>query len=263
MDLGIKDKVALVAAASAGLGKASALALAAEGAQIAICGRDQKKLEQAKREIENAASREILAIRADVAEAAEVAQFVDAVLAKYGTVHILVNNAGGPPPGVFEQMGDAEWEKAFELTLMSSVRLTRAVLPHMRRQKWGRVINITSMSVKQPINDLVLSNSLRLGVVGWAKTLSNQVAADGITINNVCPGYTLTDRITSLLAQRAGASGRDAKDVEKEMTARVPAGRMGQPEEFARLVAFLASERAAYITGTSIHIDGGVTAGYF
>jgi len=263
MDLEISGKVALVAASSQGLGKAVAMGLAQEGAKVVICARNTEKLETAKQDIQSKTGSEVLAIRADLTKAADIKSLVAKTIAQFGTVHILVNNAGGPPAGFFWDMADDSWQKAVELTLMSSVRLTREVLPFMRKQKWGRIINITSVSVKQPINDLLLSNSLRLSVVGWAKTLSSQLAAEGILINNVCPGWTRTDRVDELIQARAKNEGKSPREVEQTIVSSIPMGRMGQPEELANLVAFLASERTSYITGTTIQVDGGAVKGMF
>ncbi len=262
MDLGLKDKVVLVVASSSGLGKSSALAFANEGAKVIITGRDAERLKKAKAEIESAAGAEIETVQMDVRNAEDIEKLVAQVIAQFGTVHVLVNNAGGPPPGVFWETDDDAWNKAYELTLLSSVRMTRAVLPHMRSQQWGRIINITSMTVKQPIDQLLLSNSLRLGVVGWAKTLSNQMAKEGILINNVCPGWTLTERVSQLTQARAEANQSSAEAEEQAIADSIPMGRLGTPEEFANLVVFLGSERASYITGTSIQVDGGSTAGF-
>lgn len=262
MDLGIENKTALVAASSAGLGRATALGLAREGARVAICGRDTERLAEAETAIRDETGTEVLAVCMDLSIAEDIDRFVREVLERFGAVDILVNNAGGPPPGLFWETDDQEWQKAFELTLMSSLRLTRAVLPIMRQQKWGRIINITSTTVKQPINELLLSNSLRLGVVGWAKTLSNQLAKEGILINNVCPGWNLTERVTRLTEARAANNSTSAAAEQAAIAADIPMGRLGTPEEFANLVVFLASERASYITGTTIQVDGGSVAGY-
>ncbi len=263
MDLEISGKVALVAASSQGLGKAVALGLAQEGAKVVISARNAERLESAKKDIQSKTGAEVLPIPADLTKPADIKNLVEKTIAQFGTVHILVNNAGGPPAGFFWDMADDSWQKAVELTLMSSVRLARAVLPFMRKQKWGRIINITSVSVKQPINDLLLSNSLRLSVVGWAKTLSSQLAAEGILINNVCPGWTRTDRVNELIQARAKNEDKSAREVEQTIVSNIPMGRMGQPEELANLVVFLASERASYITGTTIQVDGGAVKGMF
>lgn len=263
MDLGLKGKVALVAAASQGLGKATAMGLAQEGARVAICSRDEEKLASAKQEIEQAAGAEILAVRADLTNVDDTKRLVAEVTGAYETIDILVNNAGGPPPGKFDDVTDEDWEWTFNLTLMSAVRLTREALPFMRAQGWGRIVNITSYSVKQPIDELLLSNSLRLSVIGWAKSMANQFAAQGILVNNVCPGWTRTDRVGTIFASRGEAEGRTAEEVEAEIASRIPMGRLGRPEEVADLVVFLASERAAYITGTSIQVDGGIVQGFY
>ncbi|NIR47819.1 SDR family oxidoreductase [candidate division KSB1 bacterium] len=261
MDLRISDKVALVAASSQGLGKAVALGLAREGAKLVLCSRNEKNLEAAKNEIQSQTGGDILTVLVDLMKPADIKKLVTRATETFETIHILVNNAGGPPAGVFWDLDDASWQKGVDLTLMSSVRLTREILPLMRKQKWGRIINITSVSVKQPIDELLLSNSLRLSVVGWAKTLANQVASEGILINNVCPGWTRTDRVEQIIQGRAKSSNQKPEEIEKALTDTIPMGRLGKPEELADLVVFLASERASYITGTSIQVDGGAVKG--
>lgn len=261
MDLGLKDKVALVAAASKGLGKATALELAREGANVAICARTEVTLQAAAGEIERANGSEVLAVVANVSKADDIERLVQTTVDHFGRLDILVTNAGGPPAGYFLDLDDEAWFAAIELTLMSTVRLCRAAVPHMRQNGWGRIVNITSVSVKQPIDNLLLSNALRAGVVGLAKTLSNQFAGDGITVNSVCPGWTLTDRVAELNAARAREQGVPVEKVERQVTANIPMGRMGRPEELAALIAFLASERAGYITGTAIQVDGGYVKG--
>jgi len=262
MDLGLQDKVVIVAASSAGLGKATALAFANEGAKVIITGRNADRLQIARDEIARVSARDVLSVQMDVRDAEDISKLVATVVAQLGTVHVLVNNAGGPPPGTFEETEDEEWEKAYELTLMSSIRMTRVVLPYMRKQQWGRIINITSSTVKQPIAQLLLSNSLRLAVVGWAKTLSNQIAREGILINNICPGWTRTERVTQLVQARAEANQSSEEEEIAAIASTIPMGRLGSPAEFAAMVAFLGSERASYITGTAIQVDGGATAGY-
>jgi len=263
VDLGIKDRVALVAAASKGLGKATALELAREGARVAICARTEGPLQATAAEIERATEGKVLAVVADVSEPGDVERLVQTTAAHYGRLDILVTNAGGPPAGYLLELNDDTWQAAFELTLMSTVRLCRAAVPHMRQHGWGRIVNITSVSVKQPIDNLLLSNALRAAVVGLAKTLSNQFAGDGITVNSVCPGYTRTDRVAELNAIRARELGVSPAKVERQTTANIPVGRLGRPEELAALIAFLASERAGYITGTAIQVDGGYVKGLF
>ncbi|MFQ5865691.1 MAG: SDR family oxidoreductase [bacterium] len=263
MDLGLSDKVALVAASSQGLGKAVAMGLAKEGAKIVICARNKEKLEATRDEIQTKTGAKVRSIQTDLTKKNDIKDLVAATVDTFSTIHILVTNAGGPPPGFFGDLSDEDWIKAFELTLMSSVRLTREALPFMKKQKWGRIINITSVSVKQPIDNLLLSNSLRLGVLGWAKTVASQVAKEGILINNVCPGWTQTERVVELIQARAKTEGCTPEVIEKQIIGGLPMGRMAAPEEFANLVVFLASERASYITGTSIQVDGGAVKGIY
>lgn len=258
MDLGLKGKVALVTAASQGIGLATAHSLAREGANLAICARSGAALHAAAGAIEREHGVKVQAIECDLLDAAAVDAMVKSVLAANKTVHVLVNNAGGPPPGPSGKLADADWQRAFELTLMSAVRVTTAVLPAMRRQKWGRIVNISSHSIKQPIADLMLSNSLRLAVAGWAKTLANEVAADNVLVNTVAPGWTRTDRVTRMLESRAQASGLTREQIESQLERAVPLGRIGRPEEIADVVTFLASERASLVTGSVLVVDGGV-----
>jgi 3-oxoacyl-[acyl-carrier protein] reductase len=239
------------------LGKACALELSRERARVVICARDGARLSAAANEIHNTTGAEILPVEADLTDPAQILHLVDETLRRYRRVDVLVTNNGGPPAGFFDDFDDKAWFAAHQLTLMSAVRLIRAVLPAMRAQQWGRIINITSVSVKQPIDNLLLSNVYRPGVVGLTKTLSAQVAADGITVNNVAPGYTRTDRVLELSRARAAAEGKTVEEILAETTASYPMKRMGEPEELAALVAFLASERASYITGTTIQVDGG------
>lgn len=257
MDLGLVGKIALVAASSKGLGRASAAAMAQEGAKVTICARDEQTLNAARDEIALATGADILAVPADMTNPADINNVVQKTVDYFGGLHIVVCNAGGPPAGYFAEFDDAQWESAFNLSMMSAVRLIRAALPHMQQAKWGRIINITSISVKEPLDNLVLSNSIRAAVHGLAKTLANQVAKDGITVNNVMPGYTQTDRINQLAKINAEKSGQPVDEIIANMGKPVPVGRIGQPEELGALVAFLASEQAAYINGVSIPVDGG------
>lgn len=257
MDLGLKGRIALVAASSKGLGRACARELAREGARVAICARDPGALNAARDAIAAETGAEVLAVPADMAAAADIERVVAETVRHFGGLHILVTNAGGPPAGYFMDFDDATWQSAVNLTLMSAVRLIRAALPHLRQARWGRIINITSVSVKEPLDNLVLSNSIRAAVHGLAKTLSNQVALDGVTVNNVLPGYTQTDRINELAAASAAKTGKPVEEYLADLGKPIPLGRVGQPEELAALVAFLASERASYITGVSIPVDGG------
>jgi 3-oxoacyl-[acyl-carrier protein] reductase len=260
MDLGITNKIALVTAASHGLGKATALALAREGAQVAICARNAESLRAAADEITSATGVRVIPFACDLDSADDIERLMSRVVAAFGTLHILVNNAGGPPPGAFDKLTDADWQRAFDRTLMSAVRVTRAALPLMRKQRWGRIVNIASYSVKQPIPDIMLSNSLRLAVAGWAKTLANEVAADNVLINTVGPGWTRTDRVTQMLQARATASAQTPQEAEDRIVAGIPIGRLASPDEIASVVAFLASERASYVTGTLLPVDGGIVA---
>src|SRR5687768_11469507 len=257
MHLGIQGKVALIAAASKGLGRAVAEELGAEGARLVLCARGGDALAAARDEIAERTRAEVHAVVADVATLAGIELVAREALTRYGQVDILVNNAGGPPSGPFEKHPWEAWERAVHLTLRSAVELTRSVLPGMRERKWGRVLNITSIAVKQPVDGLMLSNSLRAAVTGWARTLANEVAREGVTVNNVLPGYTRTDRVTELNAARAKSEGIEIEEIQRRIEGQIPMRRLGEPREFAAMVAFLASERASYITGQSIAVDGG------
>lgn len=261
MDLGIQGKTALVAAASDGLGKAVALRLAVEGANVAICARNPERLRTAIDEIRRAnPGVEAHGYVTDLGSARDITQLGTRLGDDGISVDILVNNAGGPPPGFFDDVDDTQWQEAFDLTMMSAVRLTRLVLGGMRNRQWGRIVNITSYTVKQPMAQMVLSNSIRMSVVGWAKTLSNEVACDGITVNNVCPGWTRTGRVDQLLKARAQASGVEPETIEQSLLAAIPSKRIGEVHEFADVVAFLASANASYVTGTTLPVDGGAVS---
>jgi 3-oxoacyl-[acyl-carrier protein] reductase len=257
MDLGLKDKVALVAASSQGLGRAVAEELAAEGASLVLCARDPQTLDKTAAAIAERSNVRVLAVPADVTNTDDIKRLVDAGIERFGPIDILVTNAGGPPAGRFEQLTREQWEQAIRLTLLSAVELARQVLPGMKERRWGRILNITSIAVKQPVENLLLSNSLRAGLTGFARTLANEVAADGITVNNVLPGYTRTERLEELAEMMSEKQGISASEFRGKWEKEIPMGRLGEPREFAALVAFLASERASYITGTSIQVDGG------
>ena len=257
MDLGLNGKIALVAAASKGLGRAVAEELAAEGASLVLCARGNDELQATCAAIEKAHGVPVLGIAANVAEPADVARVVQAALARFGRVDVLVTNAGGPPAGTFDALSPEIWQAATHLLLTSVVELTRAVLPGMKAQGWGRILNITSISVKQPVANLMLSNSLRAAVTGMARTLATEVAPFGITVNNILPGYTRTERVVSLAEAAAAREGISAADATARWEAEIPMRRLGEPREFAALTAFLCSERASYITGTSVPVDGG------
>lgn len=257
MDLGLRDKVALVAASSQGLGRAVAEELAAEGASLVLCARDAPILDKAAAAIAERSNTRVLAVPADVTNTGDIKRLVDAAIERFGRIDILVTNAGGPPAGRFDQLTREQWEQAIRLTLLSAVELTRQVLPGMKERRWGRILNITSIAVKQPVENLLLSNSLRAGLTGFARTLANEVAADGITVNNVLPGYTRTERLDELAEMMAEKQGISPNEFRGKWEKEIPMGRLGEPREFAAVVAFLASERASYITGTSIQVDGG------
>ncbi len=254
MDLGLKGKRALVTGSSSGLGAAAALSLAMEGVDVTINGRDRERLQRAGEEIFGVAGRRPRLAAGDVTKVEEIQRIVQ----EAGAIDILVSNAGGPPPGDFLQHAPERWQEAADLVLNSAVRLTRAVLEGMKARGWGRLIYITSVGVLQPIDNLILSNTYRSGVTGFCKTISNNYARFGITANCVCPGYTATDRLWDLARKTAAATGKTAGAVMESFAASNPAGRVGKPEELAALITFLASEKAAYITGTSIPIDGGL-----
>ncbi len=261
MDMGLWDRVAIVAASSTGLGKAVAIGLAKEGAKLAICARTESALEAAAAEIRDTTGAEVLARVVDVSIESQVQAFAAAARHRFGRVDICVANAGGPPSKPFDQTTVAEWEAAVQLNLMSTLFFVREVLPAMREQKWGRMITITSVAVKQPLDGLILSNSVRAAVLGLVKSLANECGADNVLVNNVCPGFTATARLKALAGKLAKAEGLPPEDIEARWTNQIPMRRLGQPDEFANLVVFLASERASYITGTSISVDGGFVKG--
>jgi len=257
VDLGLRGKVALVAAASKGLGRAVAEELAAEGASLAICSRDRSAIEATGAAIAKATGAQVLARAADVSRPADVAAMVDAALGRFGRVDVLVTNSGGPPPGRFEALDAAAWQKAAELTLFAPVEFARRVLPGMKERRWGRILNVTSIAVKQPVENLMLSNSMRAAVTGWARTLANEVAPFGITVNNLMPGFTRTERMEELARATAKREGIAEAEAIARWEREIPMGRMAEAREFAALAAFLASERAGYITAASIPVDGG------
>ena len=257
MDLGLRGKIALVTAASRGLGRAIADALGAEGASLVICARGTDALEEAGAAIVQRTGAEVEMVGADVSTAEGIARAWQHARDRFGRVDVLVTNAGGPPSGPFESHEWDVWQQAVELTLRSAVELTRLVLPGMKERRWGRILNVTSIAVKQPVDGLMLSNSIRAAVTGFGRTLANEVARYGITVNNILPGYTRTERVEQLNAATAAREGVTVEDVSRRIEAQIPMRRLGEPNEFAALAAFLASEQAAYITGQSIAVDGG------
>ena len=259
MNLNLKNKNAIVCASSQGLGKAAALDLAEEGVNLAICSRDQDKINKVKEEIHQKINSEIkvLALKVDLDSPDEIQAFYKQVENDLGSVDILVNNNGGPPPSTFEQLSDDDWQKAFNSTMMSCLRLSKLVIPNMKKNAWGRIINISSVSVKTPVNGLFLSNSLRMGVLGWAKALSDELAPHGVTVNTVCPGYTRTERVEAILETQSNSSGLKKEQIEKSIAENIPMKRVGEAEDLAGLITFLASEKADYMTGLAIQVDGG------
>jgi len=261
MDLGIKGKIAIVCASSEGLGKASAVALAKEGARLVICSRREQAVNDTATEIQKTTGAEVLPVVADVSVPADVTKLVKVAVDKFRTVHILVNNAGGPPTGDIFSLSDEQWQRAHDLTLMSMVRMTREVLPFMVNQKWGRIVTITSFVAKQPADELMLSVSIRPGILGLAKILSNQYSRHNITVNTICPGNIFTKRQEELSRTRAAGKNLTVDQYIANQASSIPMGRYGRPEEVGETVAFLASERASYISGVNLLVDGGLTKG--
>lgn len=257
MDFGLKGKVALVAASSRGLGKAVAEELAAEGASLVMCARGEAVLEAAADDIAVRHKVPVLALAADVGTPGEAGRVVKEGIAKFGKIDILLTNSGGPPAGPFESLSRDAWEQATALVLHSVVEFCRAVVPGMKERRWGRILNVTSIAAKQPVDNLMLSNSIRAAVIGFARTLANEVAPFGITVNNLLPGFTRTDRMVELSEVTATKEKISPEQALARYTTSVPMGRMGEPKEFGALAAFLASDRASYITAQSIAVDGG------
>lgn len=257
MDLGLRGKVALVAASSRGLGRATAEELAAEGADLVMCARGEGPLREAATAIERASGVRVVALPADLADPDAVDRVVAQALGTFGRVDVLVTNTGGPPAGPFESHSREAWHEAVRQNLDSVLNLVRPILPGMKERRWGRIINVTSITVKQPVDNLILSNSVRAAVTGFARTLATEVAPFGVTVNNVLPGYTRTQRVEELAAKTAATRGGSPADAFAAWEREIPMRRLGEPREFGALVAFLASERASYITGTSVPVDGG------
>ncbi|TFG21054.1 MAG: SDR family oxidoreductase [Promethearchaeota archaeon] len=267
MNLGLEDKIALILASSKGLGFACAKGLYEEGASVVICSRSEENLRIAKQKIENTKSisekNKVLSVKADLLYEDQIKILIDKTLKEFGRIDILVHNAGGPPSAPISKITQEEWSNSIELNLRSFIRISELVIPIMQRQKAGRIIAITSVSVKQPLENLVLSNTTRLGIVGFAKTLANEYAKDNILVNVVCPGPNLTDRMKEIITKMSQDMEKSEEEVKNLWTEQIPIGRMGTPEELANLVVFLASEKASYMTGTVIQVDGGFVKGSF
>lgn len=261
MDLGLKKRVALVAASSQGLGLATAEAFAAEGCRVAMCARNPQALRAAADKIRKQHSVEVFAEALDVADVDAVSRFVAAVAGKFGSVDICVTNAGGPPAKGFLATTLEDWQRAIELNFLSTVYFAREVIPHMQRKHWGRIITITSITTKQPVADLVLSNAVRAAVVGLVKSLANEFGKDGILVNNVGPGFTATERLKELAKARSTASGKNEQEIFDGWAGEAPLKRLGEPRELADTVVWLASERASYVTGQTVLVDGGMYKG--
>ena len=257
MDLGLAGKVALVAASSRGLGRAVAEELAAEGCDLVLCARGGDQLKKTAEAIRSTSKGEVACVAADLSDPAGVERVMETARRQFEGIDILVTNTGGPPAGPFEAHSREAWDAAVRNNLGSVLDLTRAVLPGMKERRWGRIVNVTSIAVKQPVDNLILSNAVRAAVTGFARTLANEVAAFGITVNNVMPGYTATDRLVELAQKNASLRGTTEADERAAWERQIPMGRLGEPSEFAAMVAFLCSERASYTTGASIPVDGG------
>jgi 3-oxoacyl-[acyl-carrier protein] reductase len=263
MDLGIKGKTALVTASSRGLGRAVAFELAAEGCKVAICSKTQDDLLRTATEIKGKYGIEPFWCVCDLNKPQDIENTVISVRRELGSIDILINNCGGPAPGYFRELTEENWQSAFDQVLLSVVRFCNLVVPDMILKEWGRIINLTSISVKQPIDNLVLSNALRTGLIGFAKSLSNEVAKYNITVNNIAPGYTLTNRLYEIAVAKSKEIGKSHEDVLADISKEIPLGRLALPEEIAFPVLFLASEKASYLTGNTIHVDGGWVKGLY
>ena len=263
MDLGIKGKVALVTASSKGIGRSVAEGLVAEGCIVTICSRNKEELLKTVGEVKKKYGVEPSWCVCDLNKLSDIENTVASVSKQFGSVDILVNNCGGPEAGNFQDLSDVKWQAAFDQVLLSTVRICNLIVPDMILKEWGRIINITSVAVKQPIDNLMLSNSLRNGVIGFAKSLSNEIAKYNITVNNIAPGYTLTNRIYDLAVQKAKQNNLSHEDILIEMAKEIPMSRLAGPEEIAAAVVFLASKNASYITGNTIQVDGGLNKGIY
>ncbi|UCD72669.1 MAG: SDR family oxidoreductase [Candidatus Bathyarchaeota archaeon] len=257
MDLGLKNRTAVVTGSSRGIGKAIARGLAGEGVKTVVCARDKETLKETAKEIETSTKTQVLPIQTDLQNRREIRSLVKITVESFGGIDILVNNTGGPPSSLFLETSEEDWRDAVDQLLMSVVNCCLEVVPYMQRAGWGRIVNMTSFAAKQPIKSLILSNSIRSGILGLTKSLSNELAEYGILVNAVCPGWTLTGRIVELAKSRAEKTGESYADVVEEWAKSIPLKRLARPEEIANLVVFLTSEKASYVTGTTIQVDGG------
>ncbi len=263
MDFGLNGKTAIIGGSSKGLGKACAMSLSREGANVVICARNKDELDRTADEIRSKFKNKVLAMTTDLSSFEGIKNLVDETIREFGRIDILVNNTGGPKPGGFFDLDEQDWETAFQKLLMYVVRICKLVIPYMKEQNWGRIINLTSFTVKEPSDRLVLSNVFRVGIISLAKTLSRELGIYNITVNNVCPGSFETERMTQILAERSKNLRKSIEEVKNELIETIPIRRMQKPEELADLVTFLASENASAITGTSIQVDGGMVRGLF
>ncbi len=257
MNLNLEGRVGLVCGSSSGLGLAIATTLAQEGCSVALNGRDPDRLQLAVQSVEPQATGRVAGFRGDVSFPADVNRLVDGIAAQLGPIDILICNAGGPPATKFGEASAESWQEAIDLNLLSTINLCRATVPAMRARRWGRVVCLTSVAAKQPLGDLILSTTARAGVLGFAKALADEVAADGVTVNAVCPGYMKTERVGELLGKRAEMQRRPPDEILADLVRGIPMRRMGDPAELAATVAFLASPQASYITGVALQVDGG------
>lgn len=263
MDLGLRGRVAIVTGSSQGIGKAIAFGLSQEGGRVSLCARNERQLNETAEEIRSATGVDVCPVRADLTKEDDIRKLVTTTVEAFGRIDILVNNTGGPPSTTFLETSEDQWRDAVRLLLMSVVTTCLEVIPHMQERKWGRIINMTSFVAKQPVERLVLSNALRAGIFGLSKTLSNELASNGILVNAVSPGWTLTKRVEELAKAQSKATGKTYEDIVKAWESQIPLKRLAQPKEIADLVVFLASERASYITGAVIQVDGGVIKSLF
>jgi len=261
MDLGLKGRSAAVAAASRGLGRATAIALAREGCLVAVCGRDPLKIRASADFIERETGGRVLAVTADVRSRSDCDRFIGETVDAFGRLDILVTNTGGPPAGNFEATASEEWEKAYAGLLANVIHLVRAAVPHMKQAKWGRILNVASLSVKQPIDNLILSNTFRPAIAGFSKSLSKELGPHGILVNTICPGYTRTDRLEELAEERGKRAGTTKEQFYEMLGKSIPLGRIAEAEEFASVAAFLCSDRASYLSGVALAVDGGASMG--